>query len=84
MINRAHLINYKILSDLLLHQFKETHCAEMARPIQPIPIVVQMVAEDNTVAQTDSMFQDANREIKIFFRSIKIFNILYFIYRPQM
>jgi hypothetical protein len=40
-----------------------THCAEMARLIQPIPIVAQMVAVDNTVAQTDSMFQDANREL---------------------
>jgi hypothetical protein len=35
----------------------------MVRLIQPILIVVQMEAEDNTVAQTDSMFQDANREL---------------------
>jgi hypothetical protein len=46
-----------------LLQFKETHCAKMARLIQPIPIVVQMEDADNTAARTDSMFQDANREL---------------------
>jgi hypothetical protein len=35
----------------------------MARLIQPILIVVQMEVGDNTAAQTDSMFQDANREL---------------------
>jgi hypothetical protein len=35
----------------------------MVRLILHIPIVVQMEDEDNTVAQTDSMFQDANREL---------------------
>jgi hypothetical protein len=57
------IIIFVIISKDHLPQFKETHCAEMARLILHIPIVVQMEDADNTVAQTDSMFQDANREL---------------------